>query len=397
MLVFHRRAGKTVACIADLIDAALRCDKPEPRFAYIAPYYAQAKEVAWSYLKRYAAPIPGVQFHEAELRATLPGERVIRLHGADNYDRLRGVYFDGVILDEYGDTDPRAWAEVIRPALSDRQGWATFIGTPKGRNHFAEIWEAAASDPEWFRMMGRASETGLLPESELESARKSMSAEQYAAEYECSFQASVIGSYYGTYIERAERDKRIASVPHEPMLPVHTAWDLGIGDSTAIVMFQLAGHEIRVIDALENAGVGLDWYVSRLRERAYTWGEHLLPHDAQVRELGTGRSRLETLRSLGLGSARVLPAQSVDDGINAVRTILPRTFFDATKCRGLIEALRNYRRRFDDKRKAFLDAPLHDWTSHYADAMRYAAIGLNGIAAASSWAKPVKYSNQGIV
>lgn len=392
--VAHRRAGKTVACINDLLDAALRCDLPDPRFAYIAPLYTQAKDVAWGYVKRYGLTIPGAKENESELRLDLPGGRRLRLYGADNYDRLRGGYLDGVILDEYADMDPRAWSEVIRPMLADRKGWAVFIGTPKGRNGFWEVWDRAGTEPDWFRIMLKASETGLLDQAELDDARRAMTPEQYEQEFECSFQAAIQGAYFGREMQAAETDKRIARVPWEPKLQVHTAWDLGIGDSTAIWFIQVTGNEIRWIDYLEGSGVGLDWYVKQLKDKPYTYDSHLLPHDAEVRELGSGQSRVETLQSLGLNNIRVIPAQRKEDQINALRLVLPRSWFDAEKCKRGIEALRQYRAEWDDKRKAFRERPLHDWTSHPADAAMVLAQAVPQ--PVSAWAKPIKYTETGV-
>lgn len=378
-IVAHRRAGKTVACIMDLVDAALRCEKPNPRFAYIAPFYAQAKDVAWTYFKQFTAPIPGVEVHESELRIDLPNGARLRLYGADNYDRMRGVYFDGVVLDEYGDMDPRAWAEVIRPALSDRKGWASFIGTPKGRNGFYEVWQTARAKPEeWFTLMLRASETGLLPPEELEDARKVMTPEQYEQEYECSFDAAILGAYYGREMQRLEAEGRIRSVPYDPSLPVYTGWDLGLDDATAIWFVQVAGAEVRVIDYLETNNEALSSIArSLLNERPYMYGEHYLPHDAEIRELMTAKSRKDTLESLGVRPVRVAPRQNVEEGINAVRNLLPRCVFDEKKCARGIEALRNYQREWDDKLKTFRKNPRHDWASHGADAFRYLALTLS--------------------
>jgi len=392
--VAHRRAGKTVACINDLLDAALRCSLPDPRFAYIAPLYTQAKDVAWSYVKRYGMTIPGAEANESELRLDLPGGRRLRLYGADNYDRLRGGYLDGVILDEYADMDPRAWSEVIRPMLADRRGWAVFIGTPKGRNGFWEVWDRAGSEPDWFRLMLKASETGLLPQGELDDAARAMTPEQYAQEFECSFQAAIQGAYFGREMQAAETENRIARVPWEPKLQVHTAWDLGIGDSTAIWFIQVTGNEIRWIDYVESSGTGLDWYVKQLKDKPYSYESHLLPHDAEVRELGTGQSRVETLQSLGLNNIRVIPAQRKEDQINALRLVLPRSWFDAERCKRGIEALRQYRAEWDDKRKAFRERPLHDWTSHPSDAAMVLAQAVPS--PPSAWAKPIKYVETGV-
>ena len=195
---------KTIACINDTIRRAITLGRPHGRFAYVAPFLAQAKEVAWEYLKRYAAPLIADK-NEGELWIELESGARIRLHGADNPDRLRGNYLDGVVLDEFGDMRPSIWGEVIRPMLADRQGWATFIGTPKGRNDFAKVFERSQSSPEWFSAMLRASQARLLPEAELESAREEMTPEQYEQEFECSFDAAIIGAYFGKEMAQAER------------------------------------------------------------------------------------------------------------------------------------------------------------------------------------------------
>lgn len=358
----------------DLIDAALRCKRPSPRFAYVAPTYTQAKDVAWAYLKRHTAAIPGAVPNESELRVDLPGDKRIRLYGADNYDRMRGLYLDGVVLDEYADMDPRAWSEVIRPTLSDRLGWAVFIGTPKGHNDFYRIWRDA--DQDWYRVELKAGETGLIAEAELADARKTMTREQYAQEYECSFEAAIQGAYYGNLMTAALEDKRIGSVPYDPLARVWTAWDLGIGDSTAIWFAQTINREVRLIDYYENSGADLAHYIKVLDGRPYTYAGHIVPHDAQAKELGTGKSRLEVMASLGL-TATVAKNHRVEDGINAVRVMLPRCWFDARKCDRGIEALKLYRTEYDDKLKAFRARPLHDWTSHAADALRYLAMAID--------------------
>lgn len=373
-LVAHRRAGKTVACVADLIDAALRCEKPAPRFAYVAPFYVQAKDVAWSYVKRMTRDIPGTIFNEAELRVDLPGDRRIRLYGADNYDRLRGIYVDGVILDEYADMPPAAWGEVIRPALADRQGWAVFIGTPKGRNAFYDVYERSRTQPDWFCSVLRASETKLLAQTELDAARAEMTPEQYEQEFECSFDAAILGAYYGREIAALERAGRIADVPMDPALPVHTAWDLGIGDATAIWFFQVVGPELHVIDHYEAHGHGLAHYAAVLQAKTYKYGKHYVPHDANARDLGSGRTRVETLRDLVGAYPIVLRPNDVMDGINALRVSMPLSRWDASRCREGLEALRQYRSEYDEKLKTFKDRPRHDWTSHTADAARYMAM-----------------------
>jgi len=342
---------------------------PHGRFAYVAPFLAQAKEVAWEYLKRFAQPIIADK-NEGELWVELVNGARIRIHGADNPDRLRGAYLDGVVLDEYADMRPSVWGEVIRPMLADRQGWGTFIGTPKGRNEFYDVWARSQASADWFALILRASETGIIAPDELEDARGDMTPEQYAQEFECSFEAAILGAYFGKEIAEAERAGRITEVDADPNLLVHTAWDLGIGDSTAIWFFQVSGAEIRVIDHYEAHGQGLPHYASVLASKPYRYGDDWVPHDAKVRELGTGRTRVETLISLNR-NPKVVPDHKIFDGINAARMTLPRVWFDRIRCKDGIEALRQYRAEFDEKTHSFKDNPRHDWSSHTADAFRY--------------------------
>ena len=388
VLVAHRRCGKTVACVNDLIARALNLKQPHGRYAYVAPFLSQAKEVAWEYLKRFAQPATADK-NESELWVELVNGARIRIHGADNPDRLRGAYLDGVVLDEYADMRPSVWGEVIRPMLADRKGWGVFIGTPKGRNEFYQIYDGAENgwpqpngsrlrDDNWLAMMLRASETRLLDDQELADAAKTMTPEQYQQELECSFDAAIVGAYYGKEIAEAERQGRVRDVPWEPSIPVHTAWDLGIGDATAIWFFQVVGtearSEIRLIDHYEQNGQGLDHFLGVLRQRGYDYGTDFVPHDARVRELIAGRSRVEYLSDKGL-NLKVVAQHRVDDGINAARLTLPRCLFDRTKCAQGLEALRQYRTEFDEKTRAFKDNPRHDWSSHTADAFRYLAMG----------------------
>lgn len=374
-IVAHRRAGKTVACVMDLIDAALRSSKPNPRFAYVAPFYAQAKDVAWQYLKQFTGNIPGVQHNESELRVDLPTGGRLRLYGADNYDRMRGIYLDGVILDEYADMDPRAWSEVLRPALSDRKGWAAFIGTPKGKNAFYDVYHEGKSQPDdWYTMQLKASQSGLVDDEELKDARRMMTPEQYEQEYECSFDAAIVGAYYGRDIAQIAARKQIRAVPWEPTLPVYTGWDLGLDDSTAIWFAQHVGQEIRIIDYYETNNTALrDIARELLNVKPYTYAEHYLPHDVEVRELMTAVSRQESLEQLGIRPIVVAPRQHVADGINAVRNILPKCYFDEAATERGLECLKQYQREWDEKKKVFKERPLHDWTSHGADAFRYLA------------------------
>ena len=381
VLVMHRRFGKTVWAVNHLIKTALTCPLPRPRVAFVAPTFTQAKRIAWDYVKYYAGVIPNVSFNETELRVDFPNGGRLMLLSAENPDSLRGIYLDMCIFDEFGMQNPRVWNEVVRPALSDRQGGAVFLGTPAGHNHFFDLLEQAKSEvsegsEDWYYKVVKASESGLVKEEELEAAKSMMTPEQYEQEFECSFTASIIGAYYGKLLEKADEDNRITTVPYDPAFPVHTAWDLGINDSTAIWFAQIyRSGTVHVIDYYENSGVGLDHYAEVLRQKDYHWGDHLAPHDIEVRELGSGKSRIETAFNLGI-RFRVIPKMKIIDGINAARLMIPKCFFDRDKTHIGVEMLRQYRQEWDEKRKVFRDHPKHDFTSHSADAFRYLAIGL---------------------
>ena len=375
LLVCHRRFGKTVFAINELIKQAVKNQQKMPRYAYVAPYYKQAKQIAWDYLKDFTRPIPGIKVNESELRVDFPWGARIQLFGADSPDSMRGLYLDAVVLDEYADMSPRIFSEVLRPALSDREGSAIFIGSAKGGTPFYDLWERIKDEPDWFVKVYKASDTGVIPDAELEDARKIMDEDEFAQEYECSWTASIKGAYYGKQLSEAQTEDRIGKVPYDPRLPVHTAWDLGVGDSTAIWFYQVLGQEIRIIDFHEDSGEGLPYYAKILDQKDYKYGEHWAPHDIQVRELGSGKSRIETAKMLGI-QFRIVPNLSIDDGINAVRNTIPRCWFDAKKCELGLQALRNYRKEYDARRQEYKPRPLHDWSSHAADAFRYLAVSL---------------------
>jgi len=378
VLICHRRFGKTVLAVNWLVRKAMEDgDKYSSpwRGAYLAPLLKQAKSVAWDYLKFYAGTIPGVKFNEAELRADLPNGSRISLYGADSYEALRGLYFMGLVLDEVAQMPMSAWTKVLRPALADHRGWGLFLGTPQGKNALYDFWNSAPSDPEWARMMYKASQTDLVDPEELDSARKTMDADEYEQEFECSFTAAIRGAYYGHLMTDADEDKRITDVPYDPTLLVSTVWDLGVSDSTSIWFVQAGpGGKYAVIDYYEATGEGLPHYAKVLNKKGYDYEQHIAPHDARVRELGSGKSRIETAMGLGINFT-VAPNIPVQDGINAVRNIIPRCWFDRSKCAVGIEALRHYRREFNEKMGDFKDNPRHDWASHAADAFRYFAVG----------------------
>jgi hypothetical protein len=313
--------------------------------------------------------------NNTEMRLTLKNGSIYQVVGTDNVDRLVGANPVGVVFSEYSLQDPRAW-DYIRPILAENGGWALFIYTARGRNHGYDMLNMARRNERWFQQTLTVDDTRAISIEAVDEERESgMPEEMIQQEFYCSFDAPLVGSYYGTAMAKLLADGRLGSLPYEPRLEVHTAWDLGVSDSTAIVFYQKHGQEIRIIDYYEASGEGMAHYAKVIKERDYVYGEHLAPHDIQVRELGSGKSRLEVARELGI-RFRVVPNLRIDDGIEAVRTTLPKCWFDEKKCTHLIESLRQYRKDFDEKHKVFRDKPLHDWTSHPADAFRYMCVGL---------------------
>jgi hypothetical protein len=380
-LVAHRRAGKTVAAVNDIIRAAITYQGDRGLFAYIAPYRSQAKAVAWQYFQEFAAPITQAK-NEQELTITLMNGSQVRLYGADNADAMRGLGFSGVYMDEYGDFKPSVFGNVIRPALSDKQGWAVFGGTPKGKNQFWEIYETAQRLPqEWFLLRLPASTSGLLPSGELAAARAQLAEDQYLQEYETSFEAAILGSFYGKEMREADQQGRICQVPYNPDLPVYTAWDLGYRDDTAIWFYQLGRGEIRVIDFYAVSGENIHDIANVVLTKGYRYAKHYLPHDARAKSLQTGKSIVEQLAAhLDIAKLAVVPDIGLQNGIQATRLILPRVYFDAERCRDGIEALRQYQREYDEDKKAYRQNPRHDWTSHPSDAFRMLAVSWQEIA-----------------
>lgn len=401
--VWHRRSGKDEVALNWASTAMV--ERPAT-YWHMLPEAAQARKAIWEAVnphtgkRRIDEAFPRDVFdtrRENEMLIRARTGATWQVVGSDNYNSLVGSPPLGVVFSEWALADPAVWA-YVRPILAENGGWALFIYTPRGGNHGKRTFDAANSEPTWFAERLTVDQTKviapeILAQERIEYERdfgpedgKSL----FEQEYYCSFSASNVGSYYASLIERVEKDNRITNVPYDPAVPVYTAWDLGIGDSTAIWFMQLVGKEVHAIDYLENSGAGMDWYVGELRARGYSYGEHILPHDAQAKEFIAGKTREEHLRSLGFSNLKVLPRASVSDGINAARKLLPRVWFDAKRCSRGIECLREYHREWDDKRKVFHDRPFHDWSSHGADAFRYAALGLPE--AQKPWGGKLDYS-----
>lgn len=369
-----------MACVQKLFRGAMETKLPDPRFAYVAPLYGQAKDVAWQYVTHYARGL-GAIVNETELRADLPNGARIRLYGADNPDRLRGIYLDGAILDEFGNMRPSVWGEVIRPMLADRQGWAVFIGTPAGHNEFYDKWQDAQTNRDWYSVMLKASETGILSADELADARKTMSEDQYEQEFECSFEAAIRGAYFASQMRAMREDGRLGKVLFDPARPVNTFWDIGKTDSTAIWFHQNRGQHHHLIDYYENAGEDVAFYASILKQkqdaRGWQYGQHFGPHDLdQTHWILPGREKVvDVAANLGLRFIVVSRIANKQDAIEAGRNFLSMCWIDAEHCKQGVEALDNYRKGWDEVAKTWKAKPEHDWASHGSDALMTGACG----------------------
>ena len=368
-LVCHRRAGKTVACLQDLIIRSQSPKRISPpwRGAYVAPTRDQAKDVAWAMLKRFVGEFPGVKINEADLMVTFANGSTIRLYSGENYDRMRGLYFDHVVLDEFGDLDPQAWTAVIRPALSDYNGSATFIGTPKGRNGFWKLWEVALDDPEWYTLILRASESGIIEPEELDNIKRSTPAHTYNQEFECSFSVGRIGAIYSGSVEAARESRRISeTVEWFRELPVYTSWDIGAPLNQRVWIFQMVGDRINFLECMSgdnDCKTPADW-AGRLRSKQYSYGAHFIPHDAATEQ---GSLWQDALAVAGLTHVAVVPrAHSAWDGINLSLDAFPRCWFNASGCKDGIDSLDAYHSKENRDGVTIQDIPVHDWSSHSA-------------------------------
>ena len=376
VLCCHRRFGKTVMLINHLIKSCMTNNNHQPRFAYIAPTYSQAKKIAWDYLKHYTKNLPNTKYNETELRADFFNGSRIQLLSSENPDSIRGIYLDGAVIDEASQVSRELVDEVIRPALSDRKGWMSLCGTPKGMNNiFYDMYLKAQQEKDWFLYKAKASETNLVDKEELDAAFKVMGAATYNQEFECSFIGNVRGSIYGELISKLEDDKRIARVPYDPSYPVNTAWDIGFNDSTAILFYQNVGHAINIIDCYENNNQAFPHYAQILKEKDYVYDKHIGPHDLEQTDFTTGRTRREVAYQLGL-KFKIAPKLSIEDGIHAVKMLLPRCYIDVDNCTKFINALRHYHRKYKEKDRLYSAKPNHDWSSHFNDALRTLATGL---------------------
>lgn len=378
--IMPRRAGKDVMAFNLCIRECLR---KTCVIYYIFPTYAQGRKALFDSIMtngmRFLDFIPKEligAINQQEMKIKFVNGSILQVVGSDNYDALMGTNPQGVVFSEYALQDPRAY-QFIRPILAANFGWALFITTPRGKNHAFELFQIAQNSENWFAMKLTLDDTQHIPYSEIEKERAEgiMSEDLIQQEYYCSFDMGVEGAYFAKYLDKARVEGRIGMVPWEPGFKVFTSWDLGVRDATSIIFFQTMGSIVRIIDCYENSKEGLEHYVKVIQSKPYVYGKHIAPHDIQVKEWGTGMTRLEKARQLGINFT-IAPDVGLMDGIEAVRSKLAIMYIDQVKCAQLLKSLENYRQEYDPKHKVYKSVPLHNWASHFADSMRYLCISL---------------------
>jgi len=394
MAVWHRRAGKDEVC---LHHTAVKMMQRPGNYWHALPEYNQGRKALWSAINAHTGRRRIDEAFPLEMReSTNDTEMFIRFKqalggstwqvmGSDRYDATLGSGVAGIVYSEWALANPSAWA-YHRPILEENKGWAVFISTPRGHNHCKSMFDYAMRSREWYCELLTARDTGALTEAQLSEAREEMMAlygedagrATYEQEYECSWNAAILGSFFASEMAQVRREERITpDCTALEGVPVNRAWDLGVRDDTTIWFFQ-DGPQIRILDCYSQSGAGVEHYAgiieAKLKQNNWKNGTDYVPHDAKVREFGTGRTRVETMASMGL-KPMLVPASSIADGINAVRRVLPLCVFNPV-CEEGINALEQYRREWDDEKKTFRALAVHDWTSHYADAFRYLAMAV---------------------
>jgi hypothetical protein len=377
LIILPRRAGKDIACFQIAIRQALRkvCT-----IYYVFPTFSGARRALWDCIsidgQRLLDYIPEglAKKNSSEMKITFINNSIIQLLGSDHYDRLRGTNPYMVIFSEYAYQDPRAWT-TVRPILAANDGIACFVSTPFGKNHFWDMYQLASSSKDWFCYKLDVDETRHISETALEKEKQEMSEDMYEQEFFCSFTAGVEGSYYSKYINKMRLNNQITNVPWEVNHPVHTAWDIGVRDSTSIIFFQTIGQTVHIIDCYEKNKEGLEHYISVLESKPYKYGKHFGPHDIAVKEWTSGVTRIEKAKQLGV-TFTIAPNVSIMDGIEAVRSSFCKIWIDEEKCKPLLKALDAYRQEYDSVKKIYKNQPLHDFASHFADCFRYLAVSL---------------------
>ena len=387
-LIWHRRSGKDELSLHWTMVAAFQ---RVANYWHMLPEYAQARKAIWGAINPHTGKRRIDEAFPMELRETTREHEMQivfkngsswQLVGSDRYNGLVGSPPAGVVYSEWALTNPAARG-FIRPIMAENNGWQIFITTPRSRNHAHRTFMAAKQNPKAYAELLTVRDTGILSEERLQEERQgyidTFGSDEgeavFEQEYFCSFDAAILGSFYGKEIRRLEEAGRIVPIEYDPSLPVFTAWDLGYRDDTAIWFWQQVRNEIRVIDFYSKSGADIHEIAGVVVSKGYRYERNYLPHDARAKSLQTGKSTVEQLAAhLDIGKLAVVPDIGVQSGIQAVRLVLPKVWFDAERCRDGIEALRQYQREWDEDKKAFRQSPRHDWTSHPADAFRMMAV-----------------------
>lgn len=385
--VWHRRSGKEKTDLAGVISKKML--ERVGTYNYVFPEFSQGRKVIWDgsdrdgfrFLDHFPAELLDGKPNDTEMKLRYKNGSLLQVIGSDRYDSAMGTNPIGMVFSEYALQDPACWG-YFRPILAENGGWAIFNFTPRGENHAYDLYELAKADPKnWFCELLTVDDTQAVDREVLEQERREIvrlygNDALYQQEYYCSFTVPIAGAYYAEHISRAYRDGRVGHVPHEPRLTVDTWWDLGINDKMSIWFTQSVGQELRFIDYLEGTGQGFPHYIGLMKEKQYVYGKHTAPHDIEVRELSNGKSRRDTAAALGI-SFDVSPKLPIIDGIDAARSLFEKCWFDKDKCKDGINALKNYRKQYDEKRKTYMNHPYHDWSSNAADAFRGIAVSLD--------------------
>lgn len=380
LLVHHRRAGKDKLCWNIVIREAYSI---VGNYYYLFPTYSQARKALWEgrdkagmrNLDHIPKELIDGKPNETDMKVKLTNGSLIQLMGVEDADKIVGTNPRGIVFSEYSLQNPKAW-ELMRPILRENGGWAIFNYTPRGKNHGYRLYEMAINNPKWYVSKLTIDDTHVLTPEDIQEERDSgMSEDLIQQEYYCSFISAVQGSIYWNEVSQAEREGHFTDVPYDPRLLVHTVWDLGKNDTNTIGFYQSNGLSIRKIDYLQGNKKGLPDWIKLVKEKKYNYGKHFAPHDIAVSDYSTAgnQSRKDIAADLGI-DFEIIPNLSIRDGIDAGRRLFSKLYIDKTKCADFIDAIPQYQREYDEEAKIFKDNPLHDWTSHYADEHRYAAL-----------------------
>ncbi len=384
IMVAARRSGKDVTAWHI---AVRQCLRERCNVYYVFDTRQHAKEVIWDSITneglRFVDFIPPElisNINNTHLMITFINGSVLQLIGSNDYDKKRGLNPKGVVFSEYADQDPRIYTEVMLHALEARDGWALFISTPKAKNHLYDLYTLAQKSDDWFCSLLTLDATGHVDKKKIDKMVKDgvLSYDMMMQEWYCSFDMGQAGTYYGSYMNRLSLEGQMTEVPWDPSYEVHTAWDLGFHDDTAIICFQIIGSSIKIINSYKDRFKDMTYYIKWLQDKPYVYGTHLVPHDARVHDYGEGNTRVQTAANYGFHVTVVERPKNKMDMIERVRATLPRIWFDDKKNKDLIKCLENYRAEYSvSKARYITESPLHDWTSHFADSMGYMCIGIH--------------------